>query len=104
MTRPRRLVKAWTDRGYFNLNVGFESVSGQLNDATTLPIYGETASLSVSQAVDSGSFLDFSAGARSGAIVSVGIGFHQGSTRQRGAGAGLHSAPALSSIAIVRSP
>jgi hypothetical protein len=72
--------QAWTDRGYFNLNIGFESVSGQLNDATTLPIYGETGSLSVAQPIDSGSFIDFSAGGRVWRNLSFGIGFHQGST------------------------
>jgi hypothetical protein len=72
--------QAWTDRGYFNFNIGFESVSGQLNDATTPTIYGETGSLSVSQPIDSGSFVDFSAGARVWRNLSAGIGFHQGST------------------------
>jgi hypothetical protein len=75
-----QLGTPWTDRGYFNLNVGFESVSGQLNDASTLPIYGEQASLSVAQAIDSGSLFDFSVGARVWRNASVGIGFHSGST------------------------
>lgn len=73
-------IQPWTDRGYFNFNVGFESVSGQLNDALTESIYGEQATLSVSQAIDSGSFIDFSAGARVWRNVSVGIGFHTGDT------------------------
>ena len=85
----------WTDRGYFNLNVGFESTSGDLNDATTFPIYGETASLSVDQAIDSGSFFDFSAGARVWKNFSAGIGFHQGSTHSEAAVQGSIPSPVV---------
>ena len=28
----------WTEYGYFNFNIGFESGSGELNDAATVPI------------------------------------------------------------------
>jgi hypothetical protein len=70
----------WTDRGYASIGFGFETVSGQLNDATIRSIYGEQGSLSVSQAVDSGAFFDFSVGARVWRNASVGIAYHQGST------------------------
>lgn len=70
----------WTDRGYFNLNVGFESASDDYTDTGTRPVYDENATFSVAQSVDSGAFVDFSAGARVWRNVSVGIGFHQGST------------------------
>lgn len=70
----------WTDRGYVNLNAGFEATSGDLNDATTFPLYDEDASLSVAQAIDSGALVDLSAGARVWRNVSFGIGFHTGST------------------------
>ena len=72
--------QAWIDRGYLNLNLGFQSTSGDLNDATTFAIYGENASLSVAQAIDSGALFDFSAGGRVWNNVSVGIGFHQGTS------------------------
>jgi hypothetical protein len=78
----------WTDRGYANFSLGFESVSGQFNDATTRTIYGEAASLSVSQAIDSGSFIDLSGGARVWQNVSVGVAFHQGSTHSEASLAG----------------
>jgi hypothetical protein len=80
-----QLTTPWTDRGYFNFNGGFESVSGELNDTATGPVYGETASLAVSQAVDSGSFYDFSGGARIWRNFSVGIGFHEGGTHSEAA-------------------
>ncbi len=77
--------RPWTDRGYVNLNVGFESVSGELNDVTTFRQYDEDATLSIAQAIDSGSFVDFSGGARVWRNVSVGLGFHSGSTHSEAA-------------------
>lgn len=72
--------QAWTDRGYANLNVGFETASGTLNDATTFTLYGEPASRSLVLATDSGALFDFSAGSRVWRNVSVGIGYHRGGT------------------------
>jgi hypothetical protein len=79
---------AWTERGYFNFSIGFEAGSGELNDTATQIIYpgdDELASLSVSQAVDSGSFIDFSGGARVWQNVTAGLAFHQGSTHSESA-------------------
>jgi hypothetical protein len=69
----------WVDRGYFSLNLGFETTSGTLTDSTTFTIYEETGTRSIRQNVDSGSFIDFSVGSRVWQNVSVGIGFHRGS-------------------------
>jgi len=69
----------WLDRGYFNINVGFETSSGELNDSVTFPLYGETGTKTVTQNVDSGSLFDFSVGARVWRNVSAGIGYHRGS-------------------------
>ena len=71
-------VTSWTDRGYFNLNVGFETTSGTLTDATTFTLYDEAGTRSLEQNVDSGSFFDFSAGSRVWENVTVGIGYHRG--------------------------
>ena len=76
-----QIGQPWTDRGYFNLNGGFEPASGNLTDAITRRIYDEDGTFSVAQPVDSGGFFDFSAGGRLWRNVSVGIGFHQGSSR-----------------------
>jgi hypothetical protein len=54
----------WLDRGYLNLNVGFETTSGTLNDRVNFPIYGESGTKEVSQNVDSGSLFDFAVGSR----------------------------------------
>jgi hypothetical protein len=72
--------QAWTDRGYVNLNVGFESTSGTLNDATTFTLYDEAGTKAVEASTDSGSIFDFSVGSRVWRNVSVGIGYHRGST------------------------
>jgi hypothetical protein len=69
---------SWLDRGYFNFNVGFETSSGTLNDATTFRLYDEDGTRTVEQNVDSGSFFDFSVGSRVWQNVSVGIGYHRG--------------------------
>ena len=70
----------WTDRGYFNLNIGFESSSEDLADDASRPTYDESMTFSTAQSIDSGTFFDFSVGARVWRNVSAGIGFHQGST------------------------
>jgi hypothetical protein len=73
-------VQDWTDRGYFNFNIGFESTSGTLNDAVTFRLYDEDGTKAVESAVDSGAFIDFSVGGRVWKNVSAGIGFHREAT------------------------
>lgn len=68
----------WTDLGYFNLNAGFESASGTLNDSTTFTLYDESGTKTVGLDTDSGALIDFSVGSRVWRNVSVGIGFHHG--------------------------
>ena len=70
----------WTDRGYFNLNVAFETTTDEFTDNGTRPVYLEEATFSTTQAIDSGALFDFSAGARVWRNLSFGIGYHQGST------------------------
>ena len=72
-------LQPWTDRGYFNLNLGFENTSGTLDDNVTFSLYDETGLKTVTQNVDSGSLIDFSVGSRVWRNVSVGIGYHRGS-------------------------
>lgn len=73
-------VQDWTDRGYFNFNVGFESTSGTLNDATNFVLYDEQGTKEARASVDSGAFIDFSVGGRVWKNVSAGIGFHREAT------------------------
>ena len=76
-------IQNWIDRGYFNFNVGFESTSGALNDATTFRLYDEDGTKTVEHAVDSGALIDFSFGGRVWRNVSLGLGFHhEGTTSQ----------------------
>ena len=77
-------IKQWIDRGYANVNIGFESSSDTLADSTTFVVYDDTGAKSVSAEVDSGSLFDFSVGARVWRNASVGIGFHVGSVSNEG--------------------
>jgi hypothetical protein len=81
-----QIGQPWTDRGYFNLNLGFETTSGTLSDAKTFQLPGDTenGTLEVLSNVDSGSFFDFAIGSRVWENVSVGIGYHRGSTSGEG--------------------
>ena len=76
----------WIDRGYFNFNIGFETTSGTLTDATTFRLYDESGTKAVEQNVDSGAFVDFSVGGRVWENVSVGVGFHRGSNNSEASG------------------
>jgi hypothetical protein len=80
-------IAAWIERGYFNINLGFETTSGTLNDSTTFTIYEETGALTMEQNVDSGSFFDFSVGGRVWRNVSVGVGYHRGGNTSEASGA-----------------
>jgi hypothetical protein len=77
-------IQDWTDRGYFNFNVGFESTSGTLSDNVNFVLYGEGGTKRVEQSVDSGAFIDFSVGGRVWRNVTAGIGFHREATTGQG--------------------
>jgi hypothetical protein len=79
-------TSAWIDRGYFNFNIGFETTSGTLTDATTFRLYDESGTKTIEQNVDSGAFVDLSVGGRVWQNVSVGIGFHRGSNNSEASG------------------
>jgi outer membrane protein with beta-barrel domain len=69
-------VREWTERGYANVNFGFETGSSDLNESGTFTLYDENGTISVAQAIESGALFDFSVGARVWHNVSAGIAFH----------------------------
>lgn len=75
----------WTDRGYFNFNLGFETTSGVLADSASFTVYEETGVKTTEQNVDSGSLVDFSIGSRVWRNVSAGIGYHRGANSSEAA-------------------
>ena len=77
-------IKQWIDRGYANVNIGFESSSDTLADSTTFVVYDDNGAKGVAADVDSGSLFDFSVGARVWRNASVGLGFHVGSVSNEG--------------------
>jgi hypothetical protein len=72
-------IQQWIDRGYANLNIGFDSGSGSLDDAVTFQLYDENGTKTVQAEQESGAIFDFSVGARVWRNVSAGIGYHRGS-------------------------
>jgi hypothetical protein len=72
-----QIGQPWQDRGYANLNVGFETASGVLTDARSIVVYEEGGSISSTVNYDSGTLFDFAIGSRVWRNVSAGIAFHR---------------------------
>jgi hypothetical protein len=79
-TASAQSIQSWIDRGYANVNIGFESGSGTLDDSVTFRLYDDNGTKTSSTNVDSGMLFDFSVGARVWRNASVGVGFHIGSS------------------------
>jgi hypothetical protein len=76
-----QMGQPWTERVYFNLNGGFASGSESgLEDARTFRIFDEDGAVTARTNVDSAGLIDISTGVRVWRNVSVGIGFHRGSS------------------------
>lgn len=69
--------REWTDRGYANINLGFQGSPGDIEAARTFTIYQESGLVGVNSEVDGGPFFDLSAGARVWKNMSVGLGWHR---------------------------
>lgn len=65
----------WTDKGFFNVNLGGQAPSQTLSAETTPEIYGEPASIRSTQDVGGGLFFDLSGGYKVWRNLAVGIGF-----------------------------
>ena len=71
----------WTDKGFFNVNLGAQAPSQTLSAETFPEIYGEPASIRSTQDVGGGLFFDISAGYKVWRNLAVGLGYtHVGST------------------------
>src|SRR5262245_20867395 len=73
-------IKQWIDRGYVNFNIAFETAEGSLDDAVTFRLYDENGTKTVAARQDSGPLFDIAGGLRVWRNVSVGLGFHRGTT------------------------
>lgn len=65
----------WEDRGFGNVNFGFQTQSHSFDSTKTFALYDETATLKFGHANDSGALLDISGGLRVWRNVGVGIGY-----------------------------
>jgi Outer membrane protein beta-barrel domain len=80
----------WTERGYFNLNIGFGGADS-FTDSRIFQLYEpDEGTLTVETSFDSGPMFDFAVGARVWRNVSLGIGFYIGGSSE---GAVLASVP-----------
>ena len=65
----------WTDKGFFNVNLGGQAPSQTLSAETTPDIYGEPASIRSSQDVGGGAFFELAGGYKVWRNLAVGIGY-----------------------------
>lgn len=70
-------TRDWTDRGYANINFGFQPSPGDLVAEITRTVYQEEGLLNVNGQVDGGPLFDISGGLRIWRNVSVGLGYHR---------------------------
>jgi hypothetical protein len=65
----------WTDRGFFNANIGIQFGSHELTTTSTFTLYDEPGSLATAQDVDGGLFFDVNAGYKVWRNLAVGVGY-----------------------------
>jgi hypothetical protein len=61
--------------GFLNVNIGAQAASRSVEVSQTFPVYGETASVNMSQSIGSGALFDIAAGYRVWRSVTAAIGF-----------------------------
>ena len=65
----------WNDRGFVNVNGGYQTQSHDFDATTKFSLYGETATLKAGHEVGSGALLDVSGGVRVWRNVGIGVGY-----------------------------
>lgn len=65
----------WNDRGFANVNGGYQTQSHDFDSTTTFSLYDETATLNARHEVRSGALLDVSGGVRVWRNVGIGVGY-----------------------------
>jgi hypothetical protein len=65
----------WEDRGFANLNFGYQTQSHTFDSTKTFSLYSETATVKAGHTNGSGAFLDLSGGMRVWRNAGVGIGY-----------------------------
>jgi hypothetical protein len=70
-----QVIPAWTDRGFFNVNIGTQPDERQTAGRGTAPLHGGTASFEWALPVESGGIFDVSGGWRVWRNAAVGVAF-----------------------------
>jgi len=74
----------WEDRGFVNVNFGGQTGSKDITTNFTLPLYGETATIDVSQSHKGGALFDLGGGYRVWDNVAVGLNYTRRSAKTDG--------------------
>ena len=72
---PAQAQVTWTDKGFVNVNVGFQTGSPSLSVTSPFELYGETGTVSSVTEVSTGAMFDFSAGYKVWRNMAVGVGY-----------------------------
>ena len=75
LATPASAQMTWTDKGFFNFNVGVQVGSKDLNVTTPFELYGEGGTVASALDVKGGGFFDFSAGYKIHKNLTIGAGF-----------------------------
>ncbi len=68
-------AQTWTDKGFVNVNVGFQAGSHALSVTSPFELYGETGTVTSATDVSSGGLFDVSAGYKVWRNLAIGVGF-----------------------------
>ena len=72
---PAQAQMTWTDKGFFNVNVGIQTGSQTLSFTAPLDIYGETGSVASALDIKSGGFFDVGVGYKVWRNLALGVSY-----------------------------
>jgi hypothetical protein len=84
-SRAEAQARDWQDRGFIGGNLGLQPQSRTFTEAAGPVIYGESGSITVPHTIDSGPFVDVSAGVRVWENFGVGLGYSRFSSSETAA-------------------
>lgn len=76
---PAHAQMAWTDKGFVNVNVGFQAGSQDFTVATPFEIYGEEGTVTSTMETKVGGFFEVAAGYKVWRNLALGLGYSVGS-------------------------
>ena len=74
LATPASAQMAWTDKGFFNLDGGLQTGSGDFAVTTPFELYGEAGSVASAQDIKGGGFFNLSGGYKVWRNLAIGVG------------------------------